>query len=292
MGNFGLKLLETDRQNENELCFTADNKAVWKLYLKQKESFIKKNRRFILQDYIDGFYALELKANQIPSLKELNFHLRATGWRVTYVDGYLQQKHYAKLLSQKIAPINKCMRSSAYLNYAPGPDMLHDIFGHLPMLFSPNYCNYLVLLGEIMAKSAANETENKLYHLYVKLATSHETVGEMHPQTKEIEKKIAAIEHDLNKSLPMYTLLGRLFMWTIEFGVLKNHENQFQMYGAGLLSSQNESLRFCEGITKVIPFTYAAMKIGYDFSSFQEQLFFSNSFEFLTQELKFFQRRL
>ncbi len=276
----------------NQPCLTNDSSTVWEKSFNQKEFFIKKYKNFIAQDYIDGFNALELRADEIPSLEKLNFHLRATGWGVIYVDGYLPQNYYAELLSQKIAPINKYMRSLAYLDYAPGPDMLHDIFGHLPMLFSPSYCNYLVLLGKIMAKAVANETENQLYHLYIKLANSHETAGETHFQTKALEKRIKEIEHDLNKSPPIYTLLGRLFMWTVEFGILRNARNQFRMYGSGLLSSQNESLRFCEGKTKVHPFTHAALKISYDFSSFQEQLFFSDSFLSLTKNLKFLQKIL
>ena len=252
----------------------------------KEQDFIKKYRQFIFQDYIDGFHALGFDSNEIPSLEKLNSHLKVTGWQVIYVDDYLHQHYYAELLSQKIAPISRNMRSLAHLNYAPGPDMLHDIFGHLPMLFSPDYCDYLILLGKTMALASANTIENQLYHLYIKLSHSHATLGNNHFKTKNIEKKIVEVEHDLDKSPPTYTLLGRFFIWTIEFGILLNHENKFQMYGAGLLSSESESIRFCEGQTKVIPFTHAAAKINYDFSSFQKQLFYSDSFKFLTNELK------
>ncbi len=280
--------LKLSEFQENEIYFTEDNKTVWKLSLKQKEAFIKKYHQFILQDYINGFHALEFNSNEIPSLEKLNFHLKATGWTVKYVEGYLHQNYYAELLLQKIAPISRYMRSLDHLNYAPGPDMLHDIFGHLPMLFSSNYCDYLLLLGKAMAQTSPNAVEELLYHLHIKLAYSHETLGRDHFQTKELEKKIQGIEHDLEKSLPLYTLLGRFFMWTIEFGILLNHENKFQMYGAGLLSSENESVRFCERQIKVIPFTHAATKIDYDFSSFQKQFFFSDSFKSLSNELNAF----
>lgn len=276
---------------ETERDFTKDNKIVWKLFLKQKEYFIKKYSQFIFQDYMDGFYALELNSNQIPTLEELNSRLKVTGWQVIYVDGYLDQNYYAKLLSQKITPISRYMRSLVHLNYAPGPDMLHDIFGHLPMLFSCNYSEYLISLGKIIARVSANTEENQLHHLYIKLANSHETLGSEHFRTKELESAIHAMEYDLNMSLPIYTLLGRFFMWTIEFGILLNHKNKFQMYGAGLLSSENESVRFCKGQTKVIPFVHDATKIGYNFSSFQKQFFFANSFKNLSEELKKFEKK-
>ena len=276
---------------KNEIYFTAENKTVWALSLKQKEEFINNHKEFILKNYIDGFYALEFNSNEIPTLEKLNYHLKTTGWKAIYVDGYLHQNYYAELLAQKITPISRHIRSLVHLNYAPGPDMLHDIFGHLPMLFSSDYCDYLTSLGKAMVKATAQPSENQLYHLYIKLANAHEAFGSNHFQTKEIEKKIKKIEHELDRSPPIYTLLGRFFMWTIEFGIL-SFKNKFQMYGAGLLSSKNESLCFCEGKTQVTPFTHTATKTGYDFSSFQKQLFFSDSFSFLKDELKSFDRSL
>jgi len=287
-----LKLSGLHVTTENGTFFTEDNKKVWEISFKQKQDFIKKYHNFIFKDYIDGFYALEFNSDEIPTLEKLNSCLKVTGWQVAYVDGYLHQNYYAELLLQKIAPISRHMRSLAHLNYAPGPDMLHDIFGHLPMLFSPGYSDYLIALAKVMAQASANTCENQLYHLYIKLAHSHEELGSNHPQTKECEKKIQQFEHDLNKSPPTYTLLGRFFMWTIEFGILLNPENKPQMYGAGLLSSENESMRFCKGQTKVAPFTHASIKIGYDFSSFQKQLFFSNSFKSLSNKLKKFEKDL
>src|SRR5690606_5026149 len=118
-----------------------------------------------------------------------------------------------------------------------GPDMLHDIFGHLPMLFSPEYSAYIFEMGKVMAQTSANTLENKPYDLQIKLTHSHEDLGSGHPHTKNIENDIKDIDYEINESLPMYTLLGRFFIWTIEFGLLLNHEKKLQMYGAGLLSS-------------------------------------------------------
>ena len=80
--------------------------------------------------------------------------------------------------------------------------------------------------------------------------------------------------------------------YVIEFGILLNNEGKFQMYGAGLLSSENESECFCKNQTKVVPFTHAATSIGYNFSSFQKQFFFASSFRSLRNELKKFEKLL
>ena len=277
---------ESNTSAEKEFLFTEDNKIVWSISFEQKQNFIKEYYDFILKDYIDGFYALKFNSDKIPTLEEINLSLQTTGWQVVYVDGYLHQNNYAELLSQKIAPISRYIRSLVHLNYAPGPDMLHDIFGHLPMLFSQDYSNFLTSLGKVMIQTSANACENQLYHLYVELANSHEELGSNHIKTKEIESEIKKIEYDINKCPSVYTLLGRFFMWTAEFGILLNHNNKFQMYGAGLLSSESESIRFCKGQIKIVPLTPEAAKIAYDFSSFQNQYFFSNSFESLNESLK------
>lgn len=278
----GLKI-----HNNISVYFSKENAKVWELSLNKKQTFIKKYHQFIAQDYIDGFHALEFDSKEIPTLDRLNFCIEATGWKVVYVEGYLRQNDYGQFLSQKVVPISRYMRSLEHLNYAPGPDMLHDIFGHLPMLFSPSYSNYLYALGKIMSRTYANSLENALYHLHINLADAHEEFGGDHPQTLEIEKEIKKVEHSIDKSPSMYTLLGRFFIWTIEFGVLLNHEKKPQMYGAGLLSSEDEAILFCEGKTKTVPFTKAATRIDFDFSSFQKQLFFAESYQSLSDQLEF-----
>ena len=291
MINTSLRLSEP-QSNKNEILFNEENKKVWELSFKRREEFLKQYNDFILDDYVNGFHALKLDPIQIPTLEKLNASLKKTGWKVIYVDGYLHQNYYAELLSQKIAPISKHVRSLSHLYYAPGPDMLHDIFGHLPMLFLPDYSDYINSLGKVMRKAPANTYENQLYQLHIELANSHETLGSDHFQTKELERKIEKIEHNLDKSSPLYTLLERFFIWTVEFGILLNNEGKFQMYGAGLLSSENESECFCKNQTKVIPFTHAATSIGYNFSSFQKQFFFASSFKSLGDELKKFEQLL
>jgi len=291
MINTSLRISEP-QSNKNENLFNEENKKVWKLSFRRREEFLKQYDDFILDDYVNGFHALKLDPIQIPTLEKLNTSLKKTGWKVIYVDGYLHQNYYAELLSQKIAPISKHVRSLSHLYYAPGPDMLHDIFGHLPMLFSPDYSDYIISLAKVMRKAPANNYENQLYQLHIELANSHETLGSDHFQTKELERKIEKIEHNLDKSPPLYTLLERFFIWTVEFGILLNNEGKIQMYGAGLLSSENESECFCKNQTKVIPFTHAATRIGYNFSSFQKQFFFASSFKSLRNELKKFEQLL
>lgn len=289
MVSMSLRLSES-QSNKNENLFNQENQKVWELSFRRREEFLKQYNDFILEEYIDGFYALKFDATQIPTLNQLNLSLKKTGWQVIYVDGYLHQNYYAELLSQKIAPVSKYVRSLSHLHYAPGPDMLHDIFGHLPMLFSPDYSEYIVSLGKVMKEAKANIYENQLYQLHIELANSHEALGSEHFQTKEVEKKIEEIEGTLDMFPSMYTLLERFFMWTIEFGILLNNNGKFQMYGAGLLSSENEAKDFCRGQISIIPFTHAATKFRYNFSSFQKQYFFTNSFKDLRNELEEFKQ--
>ncbi len=268
----------------NSLTFTNENKEVWSIALKRREEFLRQYSDYIVEEYIEGFTALGFSPDEIPDLKFLNQALETTGWRVIYVDGYLEQHYYAELLSNKIAPISIHLRSKEFLEYAPGPDMLHDIFGHLPMLFSENYSNYINFLGQTMQQYHASEYERRLYALHIQLAQTHEKCESDSEEIQSLKREIQDTEKVIDAAPPIYTLLGHFFMWTIEFGII-NRGSKLQMYGAGLLSSENEAKNFCLGQSSVLQFTNAAVKMGYNFSNFQNQYYFSYSFNDLKNEL-------
>lgn len=73
-------------------------------------------------------------------------------------------------------------------------------------------------------------------------------------------------------------LLGRVFWFTLEFGVAMEH-GSLRTYGAGLLSSYGEITSFRNADVK--PFDTAAMGafVDYEISTFQEVLFSAASFD-------------
>jgi phenylalanine-4-hydroxylase len=87
-------------------------------------------------------------------------------------------------------------------------------------------------------------------------------------------------------------LLGRIYWFTIEFGLIKQ-EGPYRIYGAGILSSPGET-DFCMGEkSKVIPYD-AGMVLDTSFRTdvFQERYFVIDSFEQLLESLPEIEREL
>jgi len=74
-------------------------------------------------------------------------------------------------------------------------------------------------------------------------------------------------------------MLGRLYWFTIEFGLIQN-KNELQIYGAGILSSHGESKFAVSDEPKHIDFnTEAIMNTNFDNSVIQNTYFVLNSFD-------------
>lgn len=80
--------------------------------------------------------------------------------------------------------------------------------------------------------------------------------------------------------------LGRLFKWTIEFGLYQAPEDDLQVYGAGLISSNTE-LFYCLGPeTTKIPYTAeGALTTEHKRASLQPHYFVIESFDHLKDSL-------
>ncbi len=80
-------------------------------------------------------------------------------------------------------------------------------------------------------------------------------------------------------------LLGRIYWFTIEFGLIKEDE-QLKIYGAGIISSKGETLNCFSNKAKQLPFDIQTI-FNTDFRTdvFQENYFVINSFEQLYNSL-------
>lgn len=80
-----------------------------------------------------GLELLEMDREDIPPLDEVNARLSAlTGWRGVYVRGLEAGRGFYGPLAERKFPIGNFVRDRKDLNYAPEPDIIHDLYGHLP----------------------------------------------------------------------------------------------------------------------------------------------------------------
>ncbi len=103
----------------------------------------------IVSIFPDGVAKLAMDGERIPSLDDINGRLAAlTGWRGVYVKGLEDGNAFYPLLRDRYFPIGNFVRDRKDLNYTPAPDIVHDLYGHLPFHADRAYADYCQRYGE------------------------------------------------------------------------------------------------------------------------------------------------
>jgi phenylalanine-4-hydroxylase len=97
---------------------------------------------------IRGLTALDMR-HGIPDFASVNVALKAaTNWQLVAVPGLLPDDVFFSHLANRRFPVTVWLRSEAEFDYIVEPDIFHDFFGHVPMLFTPIYAEHLQAYGE------------------------------------------------------------------------------------------------------------------------------------------------
>jgi phenylalanine-4-hydroxylase len=130
-----------------ERAFTAEEHATWgdilALHRGQREAML-------VPEFLQGLEVLGLDGDRIPSLDVVNAKLSAlTGWRGAFVKGLEEAPGFYTLLQQRLFPIGNFVRDRRDLNYTPAPDVVHDLYGHIPFYTNQAYADFSLKLGEL-----------------------------------------------------------------------------------------------------------------------------------------------
>ena len=105
--------------------------------------------------------------DQIPRFEQLSERLhRATGWEVVSVPGLIPEEAFFKLLSQRRFPVTGWIRKPEEFDYVVEPDVFHDLFGHVPLLFNPVFADYMQAYGAGGLKASSLHSCELLARLY------------------------------------------------------------------------------------------------------------------------------
>ena len=84
----------------------------------------------------------------IPRFEDVNAKLgRATGWTLVAVPGLVPDLAFFDHLANRRFPVTRWIREERELEYIVEPDVFHDFFGHVPMLFDPVFADYMQAYG-------------------------------------------------------------------------------------------------------------------------------------------------
>lgn len=87
-------------------------------------------------------------SERIPRFEDINTRLfKATGWEVVAVPGLIPEVPFFTLLANRKFPVTDWIRKPEEFDYIVEPDIFHDLFGHVPLLFNPVFADHMQAYG-------------------------------------------------------------------------------------------------------------------------------------------------
>jgi phenylalanine-4-hydroxylase len=92
----------------------------------------------------------------IPRFEDVNAKLgAATRWKLVAVPGLVPDLVFFEHLANRRFPVTFWVREEHEFAYIVEPDVFHDFFGHVPMLFTPMFADYMQAYGRGGVKAEA-----------------------------------------------------------------------------------------------------------------------------------------
>jgi phenylalanine-4-hydroxylase len=132
------------------------------------------------QAFIDALPSLGVR-DRIPRFEEINERLKpATGWEIVAVPGLIPELPFFELLANRRFPVTDWIRQPDEFDYIVEPDVFHDLFGHVPLLFNPVFADYVQRYGAGGIKAhnlGAGELLSRLYWYTIEFGLIREPQG-------------------------------------------------------------------------------------------------------------------
>ena len=120
-------------------------------------------------------------SDRIPRFEEVNERLhKATGWELVGVPGLIPEVPFFTLLANRKFPVTDWIRTPEEFDYIVEPDIFHDLFGHVPLLFNPVFADYVQRYGQGGLKAqglGACEMLSRLYWYTIEFGLIREAGG-------------------------------------------------------------------------------------------------------------------
>ncbi len=143
--------------------YAEEEHARWRMLYARQAKLLK---HAAAQEFIEGTRTLDA-GDGIPDLEIASARLsRATGWRLVAVPGLIPETDFFAHLARRQFPVTNWIRRADEIDYLVEPDIFHDFFGHVPLLFNPVFADYMQLYGEKGAEANRLGTSKILVRLY------------------------------------------------------------------------------------------------------------------------------
>jgi phenylalanine-4-hydroxylase len=148
---------------QNWSAYTSEEHALYRRLYERQSRLV---HRYACPEWIEAIGRLEA-ADGIPRFDEVNRRLaKATGWRIVAVPGLIPDEPFFTHLANRRFPVTVWLRRPEEFDYIVEPDVFHDFFGHVPLLFDRVYADHLAEYGKGGLKAMRLDAIRMLARLY------------------------------------------------------------------------------------------------------------------------------
>ncbi len=144
-------------------AYTPAEHDLWRRLYARQSALIP---QYACDEFIDILGALDCSAD-VPKFAQINPQLKAaTGWQLVAVPGLLPDDMFFTHLANRRFPVTVWLRKPEEFDYIVEPDIFHDFFGHVPLLFNNMFADYLEAYGKGGVKAKGLDALDYLARLY------------------------------------------------------------------------------------------------------------------------------
>jgi len=144
-------------------AYSADEHAQFRRLYERQSKLVA---RYACAEWIEAIGRLDA-GRGIPKFDDINRSLsRATGWQIVAVPGLIPDAPFFTHLANRRFPVTVWLRKPGEFDYIVEPDVFHDFFGHVPLLYDPAYADYLCVYGKGGLKALQLDAISLLARLY------------------------------------------------------------------------------------------------------------------------------
>jgi len=267
--------------------YTFQNQAVWRYVMRLNIDYLKEVAH---KSYIKGLSLTGISIDKIPMMEGMNRILKDIGWAAVAVDGFIPPNAFMEFQAHNVLVISSEIRTIDHIGYTPAPDIIHEAAGHAPIIANPEYSEYLRRFGELGSKAISSPDDDELYNAIRELSILKENPNSSEKEIQKATKNVENIQKNTNELSEM-AKIRNLHWWSVEYGLIGDIKNP-KIYGAGLLSSIDESKDCLSADVKKIPYTIDAAETNFDITATQPHLFVTPSFSHLSYVLEKFANKM
>ncbi len=126
-------------------AYGAEEHALFRRLFERQSKLVP---RYACPEWIEAIAGLDAGGG-IPRFDQVSRKLRAaTGWEIVAVPGLIPDEAFFTHLANRRFPVTVWLRKPEEFDYIVEPDVFHDFFGHVPLLFNPFFADYMQAYGQ------------------------------------------------------------------------------------------------------------------------------------------------